>query len=205
MTAYTSISNALVAVGAKPFATTVQALRDNPIAIAEADSTALVNQTAWHPYNKVTNGDANDGKIYDFAVDGSLSTVVSPDFADGYEYSFRLDRLSHSFVSTALLRIELYNETAGSYGAVQDVSASVAANILLSGVVEIYLPRGVFRGVRCFSSLGEVGSTGNATATVTNWLSVHTTPQKRLRARFSFDNGNIDQGIIFMDRRRAII
>lgn len=40
MTAWTTISNALVAVGAKPFATTVQALRDNPIAIAEGDPAA---------------------------------------------------------------------------------------------------------------------------------------------------------------------
>ena len=39
MTTYTTITNALVAVGAKPFATTIQALRDNPIAIGEADST----------------------------------------------------------------------------------------------------------------------------------------------------------------------
>lgn len=34
-TAWTTISNLLVAVGAKPFATTIQALRDNPVAIAE--------------------------------------------------------------------------------------------------------------------------------------------------------------------------
>jgi hypothetical protein len=40
MTAYTTISNALVAVGAKPFATTIQALRDNILAIAEDDPTA---------------------------------------------------------------------------------------------------------------------------------------------------------------------
>jgi hypothetical protein len=40
MTAFTTITNALVAVGAKPFATTVQALRDNPVAIAEGDATA---------------------------------------------------------------------------------------------------------------------------------------------------------------------
>jgi hypothetical protein len=40
MAAWTTISNALVAVGAKPFATTIQALRDNPIAIAEGASGA---------------------------------------------------------------------------------------------------------------------------------------------------------------------
>lgn len=39
MTTYTTLSNALVGVGAKPFATTIQALRDNPLAIAEADPT----------------------------------------------------------------------------------------------------------------------------------------------------------------------
>jgi hypothetical protein len=40
MTAFTTISNALVAVGAKPFATTIQALRDNILAIQEGDPTA---------------------------------------------------------------------------------------------------------------------------------------------------------------------
>lgn len=35
MATWTTITNALVAVGAKPFATTIAALRDNPIAIVE--------------------------------------------------------------------------------------------------------------------------------------------------------------------------
>lgn len=43
MTTYTSISNALVAVGAKPFATTIQALRDNTLAIAEADASVAAS------------------------------------------------------------------------------------------------------------------------------------------------------------------
>lgn len=38
--AWTNIDNALVSVGALPFATTIQALRDNPIAIANADAGA---------------------------------------------------------------------------------------------------------------------------------------------------------------------
>jgi hypothetical protein len=38
--AWTNISNALVSVGALPFATTIQALRDNPIAIANGDAGA---------------------------------------------------------------------------------------------------------------------------------------------------------------------
>jgi hypothetical protein len=42
MTAFTTITNALVEVGAKPFATTVQALRDNPVAMGEKDITVPV-------------------------------------------------------------------------------------------------------------------------------------------------------------------
>jgi hypothetical protein len=38
--AWTNIDNALVSVGALPFATTIQALRDNPIAIANGDAGA---------------------------------------------------------------------------------------------------------------------------------------------------------------------
>jgi hypothetical protein len=44
--AWTNIDNALVSVGALPFATTIQALRDNPIAIANGDSGAPQIQTA---------------------------------------------------------------------------------------------------------------------------------------------------------------
>jgi hypothetical protein len=44
--AWTNISNALVSVGALPFATTIQALRDNPIAIANGDAGAPQIQTA---------------------------------------------------------------------------------------------------------------------------------------------------------------
>ena len=42
MTAFTTITNALVEVGAKPFATTIQALRDNPVAMGEKDITVPV-------------------------------------------------------------------------------------------------------------------------------------------------------------------
>lgn len=44
--AWTNIDNALVSVGALPFATTIQALRDNPIAIANGDEGAPRVQAA---------------------------------------------------------------------------------------------------------------------------------------------------------------
>jgi hypothetical protein len=52
--AWTNISNALVSVGALPFATTIQALRDNPIAIADGDAGAPRVQTAGIADNAVT-------------------------------------------------------------------------------------------------------------------------------------------------------
>lgn len=44
--AWTNIDNSLVSVGALPFATTIQALRDNPIAIANGDAGAPKVQNA---------------------------------------------------------------------------------------------------------------------------------------------------------------
>lgn len=44
--AWTNIDNSLVSVGALPFATTIQALRDNPIAIANGDAGAPQIQRA---------------------------------------------------------------------------------------------------------------------------------------------------------------
>jgi hypothetical protein len=52
--AWTNISNALVSVGALPFATTIQALRDNPIAIANGDVGAPQIQTAAIADNAIT-------------------------------------------------------------------------------------------------------------------------------------------------------
>lgn len=56
--AWTNIDNALVSVGALPFATTVQALRDNPIAIANGDAGAPQVQNA-----AIANGAVTTAKI----------------------------------------------------------------------------------------------------------------------------------------------
>jgi len=60
--AWTTISNALVAVGALPFATTIQALRDNPIAIAAGDVGAPRIQTAAIQDSAVTTAKLASGE-----------------------------------------------------------------------------------------------------------------------------------------------
>ena len=203
MTAWTTISNALVAVGAKPFATTVQAFRDNALAALEADATAPVNQTAWHPYNKITNGDANTGVIYDFAVNGAVATITSPDWADGYEYRFRLNRLSRDGSLGGILQIELYRETAATYTAARDISPAVSISENLSGVVEIHQPRLslVWHLITADTALSS--AVGAITPTTSRWIQVENA-QKLLRARFRWTVNNSDLGEIYMDRRRVI-
>lgn len=53
--AWTTIDNSLVSVGALPFATTIQALRDNPVAIANGDVGAPRIQTAAIQDSAVTS------------------------------------------------------------------------------------------------------------------------------------------------------
>lgn len=126
MTAWTELANALVAVGAKPFATTVQALRDNVRAAAEGATGGPALSSSWHPYDMVNVGDGATGAIYDFAVDG-LKTSVVANFANGYDYLIRLDRLSSNAAFTLSI-----NTVA--------ILTGVAAVDAISGTIEITAP-----------------------------------------------------------------
>lgn len=99
MTTFTNLSNALVGVGAKPFATTIQALRDNPLAIAEGDPSApKINQGALErptPGTQIRirdDGTANSGagdttlilrKTFDFYQVGSVTIAYQHDTTFG--------------------------------------------------------------------------------------------------------------------------
>jgi len=78
--AWTNIDNALVSVGALPFATTIQALRDNPIAIANGDAGAPPIQPAALPVSTVADRIANQSAggigTYVFARSTTASNVV---------------------------------------------------------------------------------------------------------------------------------
>ncbi len=89
MTAFITVTNASLAVDEAITSPQGVAFRDNPIAIAECDDTAPVNQAVWHPYDKVLNGDSNNGLIYDSAVSGAVTAVESPTFLSNFEYRFR--------------------------------------------------------------------------------------------------------------------
>jgi hypothetical protein len=206
MPAYTTIPNALVAVGAKPFATTVQAFRDNPLAIAEGDPTAPVNAFAWHPFDKVTNGDANTGRIWSFAVNGAVAAVTSPDFVDGWDYGFWFERVGGSSGSVTNFNANLWRETTGAYAGVGQIG-SVAGTLVYTGFLEIAGTR-LVRTAHAIT--GPVVSLGAANAVqaqgVSGSVAVHATAQKILRCQFTCTAGNITGtgAAIYMLRRRNV-
>ena len=195
--AWTTISNAAVAVGAIPSSSTVTALRDNPVAVADASSGAPVVFAGWHPYDKVSVGDGKDGLIYDFAVDGLVAEVITPDFVDGYEYRIVGNRLSHSSATTRELLLDLFKETSASYSS-SFISTQAGNTTLYNFDWEILLPR-----ITSTAHLGrfvfQLGATLDAT-TVTS--SYDATPQKVLKAKIRFTTVSIDAGKIYMFRRR---
>ena len=111
MTTWTTISNASVAVGAIPSSTLVTALRDNPSAAQEGAAGAPVSVYGWEPVDKVTVGDGKRGVIYDFAVDGALATITTPNFVDGYEYRMYVTDLAAS--GAIQVGFFIYGETTG--------------------------------------------------------------------------------------------
>ena len=192
--AWTTISNAAVAVGAIPSSSTVTALRDNPVAVADASSGAPVVFAGWHPYDKVSVGDGKDGLIYDFAVDGVVAEVITPDFVDGYEYRIVGVNTSSSSSSVQLL-LDLLKETSAIYST---AFTSTQTTGFWSFDWDILMPR-----ISASSHLGRIVIQQNTVldaASVT--ASYNATVQKALRARMIFNSGSFDAGKIYMFRRR---
>lgn len=187
MTTWTNISNAAVAVGGIPSSTTVTALRDNPSALAESASGAPVVFAGWHPYDKVSVGDGKTGVIYDFAVNGAVLTVTTPDFVDGYEY-----RIFGNFDDSSL---QLFRETNADW-----VSTGSGLQTGVWFDLEILVPRisKPYHLVLGGYARGGTAAAVNVTATFPNFSSV---ANKILRARFNSATLST-AGKIWMFRRR---
>jgi hypothetical protein len=95
----------------------------NPIALALAKPGAPYIVTDWHPFDGAAVGDGNEGVIYDFATDGGVTEIVSPDFAEGWEYAFIFDALA----TAGDLTVELFRATSGSYSDAGDLDDGTVA------------------------------------------------------------------------------
>jgi len=164
--AWTNISNGLVAVGAKPFATTIQALRDNPVAIAEG----------------ATGAPRVEGR----ALDTYLGTVAWSTSEGGF---VGLDQCEHiagwirSTENTAArtLRVRYTNDGGSSWGSWQNIGSLAGNSQPYYGHINLNLRTGVSRAKTI-----AVGGAGNATV----GLSVTLTPISDCNGfQFSFSAG----------------
>jgi len=188
MTTWTTISNASVAVGAIPSSTLVTALRDNPSAAQEGAAGAPVSVYGWQPVDKVTVGDGKRGLIYDYAVDGSVATITTPNFVDGYEY--RMIVVDLGATGAVQVGFFLYGETTGwveakrianSYSAIQTFD------------IEIRMPR--------ISQRNHVSLICSQNLT-SNGGYLFGSAQKVRNGRIDFATGGTSQGVVYLFRRR---
>jgi hypothetical protein len=199
MSTWTTISNAAVAVGAIPSSTTVTALRDNPVAIAAAATSAPVVFAGWHPVDKVSIGDGKTGLIYDHAVNGTVAEVVTPDFADGYEYRILGIGISHDNASTRNFAIQGFRETDAAYTTAYTYAAGANSSALFDFDIEVRLPR-ISRVTHIWGAMGAVNGTIESAK---DGVITSAGANKILRARIvTATAANIDAGKIYMFRRR---
>ena len=198
MTTWTSISNAAVAVGGIPSSTTVTALRDNPSAIAETASGAPVVFAGWHPYDKVTIGDGKTGLIYDSAVNGIVSSIITDDFVDGYEYRVVAHNMQQTGGGTIRLDLDAYFETDAAYRRLAYSPDAGSSGSQFGYDIQILLPRVEKRTHLTSGNAYVNGSVGIGYDST----SYDATLQKLLRARIKFTSGSIDTGKVYLFRRR---
>lgn len=194
--AWTTITNALVAVGAKPFATTIQALRDNPIAIAEGATGAPVLSAAWHPFDMVNVGDGATGVIYDFAVNGAQASVTTPTFEDGYDYLIRWIGLSAS--NAASLQLD---------GVA--VQTSMGGSGQITGYIEILaptlpnFPKTGFVNSRSIAGSSAIQPTATAASSpFVGYFAFSNFATAMSSVTLSPSGGNLDAGQVLLYRRR---
>lgn len=195
MTSYTNIPNGSVAPGAIPSSTLVTALRDNPIAIAESEIGAPYSVYGWSAHDGGAVG-TNTGVIYDGAVNGTVASVITADFIDGYQYRIVASELSATAVSD--FSIDVFLETSGTYSAI----ASLAGVPLTEAVTldtTIILPR--------FSTSWHMGPVNmwrpGGLLTTERWVLNVSPVQKISRFRLRYLSGNIDAGKVWLFRRRC--
>jgi hypothetical protein len=157
----------------------------------------------WAPYNGGT------GVIYDFAVNGTVATVTSPDFEDGYEYAFIFDRVSGSSGAATNFLVNFWRETDGAYAGTQTLYTGGPAADFSWISLYVKAPRvnskfhtfTDLNGSRQEPNSGMVNAINVGYGAIANGLS-HAVSQKLLRAQFSVQSASFDSGTIRMLRKK---
>lgn len=98
------------------------ALYGNPISIVRGKPGAPINEAAWHAYDAETWGDGAAGLVYDYAVDGAVSTIDLGAVTAGYEYRVVYEQIRISTSASRNLFFDL--EIGGTYRATQMLEMS---------------------------------------------------------------------------------
>ena len=164
--------------------------QDSPITqtlmTAYRDNIQWAWESTWHPYDMAYPGDGNDGKFYDFSVDGASASEETPDFVDGYDY--RIVFRDISLVVTGAIRLELYRETTGSYSSTVDLVASATGTAFFTFDAYLNKPR-LSAGSHTIDARGAALDVAMPVV------------EKITRARIT-TTANMDSGRIYLERRR---
>jgi hypothetical protein len=120
------------------FSEDMKALITNVAAGLEGANNAPYNEATWHPYNGLKVGDANTGLLYDFATTGAISTLTTPEFADGYEYRLRIVGIDTA--STLEIEARLYSAATAAYTSYGIIHTALGTSPAW-GTIEIARPR----------------------------------------------------------------
>jgi hypothetical protein len=153
----------------------------------------------WKPYDGAT------GIFYDFAVNGAVASITTPDFVDGFEYMVVLDKLSSS--ALAKPRFRAYRSVVAAYSAYVNLTAGSdqAATTFWSLDHEFHFPR-LAKFTHTTTYLTYNGThTVNTDGSPGEFLGMsnftHIVAQKIDKAEYSFSAGNIDAGTARLLRR----
>lgn len=169
---------------------------NNVIAAFEGAFSAPLSAAAWHPYDGSTVGGGNDGLIYDHAVDGSVGTVETPFFEDGYEY--RLLCLEVSSSATGAWTVDLYPVSDASWQAAS-TTVSLTSGVDHGAIITFYEPR---RTDRTHVISGGISSSGGTTRDDIIGSLTTAASQKIRNARIN-SSGLMSGGRIYMHRRKV--
>jgi len=194
--AYSAITNAEIDQDSPITQTLMTKYRDNIILAAEG---------LWHPYDRTEPDGSADGVFYDFATDGAVASVETPDFDADYDYMLVWDGISTSSGTLARFGVEAYRDTDAAYDTITLLSAgSASASKLVYGRFTLHNPKGwatenlYARDLHTFQSDSSIVGSSDLE------IALDGTIQTFSKLRFSWNAGDIDAGKIMLLRRKIL-
>lgn len=199
MTTYTPITNGQLDQDSPVTQPLMTSLRDNPLAMAEGASGSPDIYTNWVPY------DDGDGKLWDFATDGAVATITTPDFADRFEYRIFLGNVEVDV--GANLYYEAYRGTSAAYATILTLSNPGVTEYAI-GYLNLLEPMTVRNWHMTSYWSVNPSSFVDAVASISELHHViyHATAQKITKVRLSLSGAsNFDGGTVYLYKRLSYV